>query len=462
MCNKCKENNVKISNPCNNCPPPLTNCGCNVTVGFECVRYNGVDLPYLDVVRGMNGESVLEKVNDALFYLNDEIKYLEVPELPNPAPTPVAPVKVVKGYGTEVVYNGIDTYTVSVSDDFKKELYNKLKEELMAFLIFNIAEANTFERCIQLTDAAQKVVKTLKVATPISESALLSVKLRNTCSGTFTLPQTVIYNANGVTVTLRELTIPSGAQVSPTVDITGTWNGSVGVVPINGKVNNVPLLVDLNVLAQDTYASCIRIAQGSVDTPTNITVLKNGVNNQSVAGITIENTCSVAFTQPEVVVIDEDGLRVVLPSTEIPANGNKVINFNVTGAYRGTKDALNGVVSINGAQHRVNVTVTDHAPIANDVTFNLANRENRFFDATNLQWSDGDGDVLEAIKFSGDVSKIFVVPTSDSAGVAAKSAVVVGTEYAPATKFYFAAPDQNEVSTYQVTYQVKAGGKWSN
>lgn len=333
----------------------------------------------------------------------------------------------------------------------------------MAYLFFNVAEANTFDRCIQITDAAGRAQKTIRVAQPVNESVLLDVKLRNTCSMSFTLPRTVIYNENGVTVTLRELTIPTGQQLSPTVDITGSWNGQVGSVNIDGRVQDVPLLVNLNVLAQEVFANCVRV-HSSTNRAVDITVLKNKPSDFSVYGVTFENTCSIPFTTDEVVVINEDGLRVVLPSVQVPAQGTVRAEYKVTGTYTGNKETISVPnVLVNGLSvGAVTAKVTNTAPVANDVTINLLNRESRFFSAADLIWTDAEQDTLQAMRFTGDVSKIFVVPTSDSNGVAAKTAVVSGTEYGPATKFYFEAPDQNEVHTYQVTYNVKAGGQWSN
>lgn len=333
----------------------------------------------------------------------------------------------------------------------------------MAYLFFNVAEANTFDRCIQITDAAGRAQRTIRVAQPVNESVLLDVKLRNTCSMSFTLPRTVIYNENGVVVTLRELVIPAGQQLSPTVDITGSWNGQVGSVNIDGRVQDVPLLVNLNVLAQEVFANCVRV-HSSTNRAVDITVLKNKPSDFSVYGVTFENTCSIPFTTDEVVVINEDGLRVVLPSVQVPAQGTVRAEYKVTGTYTGNKETISVPnVLVNGLSvGAVTAKVTNTAPVANDVTINLLNRESRFFSAADLIWTDAEQDTLQAMRFTGDVSKIFVVPTSDSNGVAAKTAVVSGTEYGPATKFYFEAPDQNEVHTYQVTYNVKAGGQWSN
>jgi len=459
-----KDSRLVVSNGC--CSQTVVeNCGCKNKTEFSCITYTGQDLEVTDITRGMSGDRVLEAICETLSKLKHEVDMLDLSLLDIDSSVLEA-TKVVAGDGIKVDYDNDSTYKVSLGVDIQgyiDEKINKLKEDLMAFLIFNLREADTFGRCIQITDGNSRAQKTIRVAQPVNESVLLDVKLRNTCSMSFTLPRTVIYNANGVVVTVRELTIPSGQQLSPTVDITGVWNGQVGNVEVNGNVENVPLLVNLNVLAQEVFENCVRV-HSSTNSAVTITSLRNRPNDFSIYGVTFENTCSIPFTTTETVVINENGLRVVLPAVRVPAMGTARVEYKVTGTYTGTKQTINVPnVTVNGLNvGSLTVNITNTAPVANDVTINLANRENRFFSAADLIWTDAEQDTLQAVRFTGNVSRIFVVPTSDSNGVAAKAAVTANTEYGPATKFYFEAPDQNDAHTYQVTYNVKAGGQWSN
>ena len=88
------------------------------------------------------------------------------------------------------------------------------------------------------------------------------------------------------------------------------------------------------------------------------------------------------------------------------------------------------------------------------VTITLANRQNTEVKEVNLDWLDADRDVLQAVRFTGDVSRLF---TDTQRTVP----YVAGTELPPTFTLYYKAPDQDAESTYTLNYDVKAGNEWS-
>ena len=92
MCNKC--NNTK------HCGCEETNiCGCPTKVDLKCLYYDGITLDPLNIIKGMNGEQVLQTIND---YIKYYLTCLE--ETPTVIQSVGNKIEVYKGLSDEYVH----------------------------------------------------------------------------------------------------------------------------------------------------------------------------------------------------------------------------------------------------------------------------------------------------------------------------------------------------------------------
>lgn len=92
MCNKC--NNTK------HCGCEETNiCGCPTKVDLKCLYYDGITLDPLNIIKGMNGEQILQTIND---YIKYYLTCLE--ETPTIISSVGNKIEVYKGLSDEYVH----------------------------------------------------------------------------------------------------------------------------------------------------------------------------------------------------------------------------------------------------------------------------------------------------------------------------------------------------------------------
>ena len=92
MCNKC--NNTK------HCGCEETNiCGCPTKVDLKCLYYDGITLDPLNIIKGMNGEQILQTIHD---YIKYYLTCLE--ETPTVIQSVGNKIEVYKGLSDEYVH----------------------------------------------------------------------------------------------------------------------------------------------------------------------------------------------------------------------------------------------------------------------------------------------------------------------------------------------------------------------
>lgn len=209
----------------------------------------------------------------------------------------------------------------------------------------------------------------------------------------------------------------------------------------------------------DVFADCVKLKSGS----TFVDSIYRGLNytGQTPKTITVVNTCRTAFNLPAqtLFTFTENGstFTATINQTQIPANQEVQIPVIYNGVYNGTENTLTPNITINGSsiQGTVNVLEQDRPPVTQDNTINLPNRTNKELRKTDLIYSDPNNDPITHVRFTGDVSKLF----TDS-GMTTN--YVANTELPIDFVLYFKAPDQDDAHTYEVNYDVKANGVWSN
>jgi len=238
---------------------------------------------------------------------------------------------------------------------------------------------------------------------------------------------------------------------------TGNTNATLNYKIINGNntISNMATLTINYQAIQDTFERCVRTSPAS-GVSNNTTITRNTEVNTTFGGLTFTNNCGTSYTIPEQVLINENGLRVFIPSFTL--NGNQTVTkpYQIVGTYTGSKNTLTGSTNINGTTSTVNVTVNNQntPPTTQDVTINLDNRVNGEIRLSNLVWSDAQNDTIQAVKFTGDVSNLFTNPERTVNYVA-------NTELQPNFVLYHKAPNQDALATYTSQYFVKAGDQWS-
>lgn len=237
---------------------------------------------------------------------------------------------------------------------------------------------------------------------------------------------------------------------------TGDATLTVRAINQNNKESNMANFTIQYQRIADSFERCVRISR-TAGTQSAVTIVRNEPNNNTQFGsLTFTNSCGTSYQIPEQVLINENGLKVFIPAFTL--NGNETVTkpYIVSGTYTGAKSTITGSININGGTDTVTITVQNQntPPVTRDVTRQVANRTNGEIRATDLDWSDAQSDTLQAVRFVGDVSRLFTNPERTTPYVA-------GTELQPNFVIYHKAPDQDPEFTYTFQYNVKAGGQWS-
>lgn len=438
----------------------IEKCGVNTPVNQE---------PTLrDITKkGSSGNITKEEILDN--YLDNEgdkvthIKFLN----PNPGSSFDINIRNNSEYDVWIPiedFNSLDWQVdPSSTATIKVQIKNNKNQEtnLATITLINAQVPDSEQRCICLTSAQTISNINLNYNRNYTNHQIGTLTYKNNCSTPYTINRTLISNIPGLTFSVKGIVGGNQASVTLPVTVTGRVNnttvGASQAISGNtaqscgtGTAFNVTLSGTIS--NNDTYASCVTI--NAFSTTENITK-GVAVNKQSAQSVTFTNNCESTITVPEIVFINENGLKVSIPSFSLP-KGSQTKTISIVGTYTGTKSTITGTQNINGTNATINVTVTDPdtAPVTKDVTINLANRTNTEITRNNLNWEDAQNDALQAVRFKGDVSKLFTNPERTTPYVA-------NTELAPTFTLYFKAPDQDTTSTYTVKYNVKANNKWS-
>ena len=243
------------------------------------------------------------------------------------------------------------------------------------------------------------------------------------------------------------------------IDTSYTQQFGFSIVNDNNEETQVRYVV-LNVSQKaDTYADCIELVTGINYSDS---IIKDYVyTGQSSKTIKVVNNCNTSFVLNSQTLFSEStvGSNFVasIGSTTIPGNTTVDVPVYYNGSYKGDLLSLNYVITINGttANYNINVIIPDVAPVTQDSTIELANRENKIISSTDLIYSDANGDPITNVRFIGDTSKLF----TDSGYT---TQYVSGTELPITFVLYYKAPDQDPSYSYQIQYNVKANGVWSS
>ena len=500
MCNNCNKCRKPRQTPCG-CPEPIEKeCGCvGGTREFKCTIYTGEPLVNIDVNKGYDGDRVLEQIDKAVDQLWDTLDGVtdQIDSIGNGTP-------IYNGLSEDAIHEikslsvseGIElsdeqgTITLSVKKAWLKKEFDKfiressttdyLKEQFNNFLkqsgvLESIKDIranccngqapsyDTPDKCLTVAAGQQTVEGSIVKGRDASAAMFPSVTfdVSPACKGGFNVLETEIINEDGFTLYYPATVVPpnSSTIVIP-VKARGAYNGNLDVIERQHKFkpdSNVYANFRVNV---DTVEKCIKLSDAG-DNALNVThrITKGiPVINETLATVKYTNSCMSDITVPELVFIDEDGIKVSIPSTMVPSNSSMYVTLNINGTYTGNKTQLVGQKVTGTLTNIVTVDVTipaaNQKPVTKPVTITLANRQNTEVKEVNLDWLDADRDALQAVRFTGDVSRLF---TDTQRTVP----YVAGTELPPTFTLYYKAPDQDAESTYTLNYDVKAGNEWS-
>ena len=495
MCNNCNKCRKPRQTPCG-CPEPIEKeCGCvGGTREFKCTIYTGEPLVNIDVNKGYDGDRVLEQIDKAVDQLWDTLDGVtdQIDSIGNGTP-------IYNGLSEDAIHEikslsvseGIElsdeqgTITLSVKKAWLKKEFDKfiressttdyLKEQFNNFLkqsgvLESIKDIranccngqtpsyDTPDKCLTVAAGQQTVEGSIVKGKDTSAAMFPSVTfdVSPACKGGFNVLETEIINEDGFVLYYPATVVPpnSSTIVIP-VKARGAYNGNLGVIERQHKFK-----LDSNVFANfrvnvDTVEKCIKIT-GTDGNALNINsnITKGVTVNQIIGTIRYTNECASEMEVPELVFIDEDGIKVSVPHTVVPANTNKDASIVISGNYIGNKQQIVGRRDNNTVTVNVTIPAANQKPVAKPVTITLANRQNTEVKEVNLDWLDADRDALQAVRFIGDVSRLF---TDTQRTVP----YVAGTELPPTFTLYYKAPDQDAESTYTLNYDVKAGNEWS-
>lgn len=495
MCNNCNKCRKPRQTPCG-CPEPIEKeCGCvGGTREFKCTIYTGEPLVNIDVNKGYDGDRVLEQIDKAVDQLWDTLDGVtdQIDSIGNGTP-------IYNGLSEDAIHEikslsvseGIElsdeqgTITLSVKKAWLKKEFDKfiressttdyLKEQFNNFLkqsgvLESIKDIranccngqtpsyDTPDKCLTVAAGQQTVEGSIVKGKDTSAAMFPSVTfdVSPACKGGFNVLETEIINEDGFVLYYPATVVPpnSSTIVIP-VKARGAYNGNLGVIERQHKFK-----LDSNVFANfrvnvDTVEKCIKIT-GTDGNALNINsnITKGVTVNQIIGTIRYTNECASEMEVPELVFIDEDGIKVSVPHTIVPANTNKDASIVISGNYIGNKQQIVGRRDNNTVTVNVTIPATNQKPVTKPVTITLANRQNTEVKEVNLDWLDADRDALQAVRFTGDVSRLF---TDTQRTVP----YVAGTELPPTFTLYYKAPDQDAESTYTLNYDVKAGNEWS-
>ena len=495
------------------CSKPVLN-GCLEQVDLECTYYTGDKLDPLNIDKGTNGNSIIKIIND---YIKNVLERLEVP--PTRISNIGNKVGIYKDLSDQFIHefkslSGIEGIIINSTNDyieisvdtdwlldnikniFETNIWKVFLEsylqtmfstinfqEFFAEYITNLMTSNKIDIC--------NIIKSCTIdcncedthSPTISSNIVYTVNNRSTINlsqADFTgiysddlnhLPvnikikegnyNNVLYNGSPITTDML-IPISNVNMVTFTgenIDTSYTQQFGFSIVNNNNEETQVRYVV-LNVSQKaDTYADCIKLG---TEVNYSDSIIKDYVyTGQSSKTIKVVNNCSTSFVLNAQTIFSEaaEGSNFVasIGSTTIPGNTTVDVPVYYNGSYKGSLLSLNYTITINGttANYNLNVIIPDVAPVTQDSTIELSNRENTIVSSADLIYSDSNGDQITNVRFIGDTSKLF----TDS-GYTIQ--YISGTELPITFMLYYKAPDQDPLYSYQVQYNVKANGVWSS
>ena len=495
------------------CSKPVLN-GCLEQVDLECTYYTGDKLDPLNIDKGTNGNSIIKIIND---YIKNVLERLEVP--PTRISNIGNKVGIYKDLSDQFIHefkslSGIEGIIINSTNDyieisvdtdwlldnikniFETNIWKVFLEsylqtmfstinfqEFFAEYITNLMTSNKIDIC--------NIIKSCTIdcncedthSPTISSNIVYTVNNRSTINlsqADFTgiysddlnhLPvnikikegnyNNVLYNGSPITTDML-IPISNVNMVTFTgenIDTSYTQQFGFSIVNNNNEETQVRYVV-LNVSQKaDTYADCIKLG---TEVNYSDSIIKDYVyTGQSSKTIKVVNNCSTSFVLNSQTLFSEstEGSNFVasIGSTTIPGNTTVDVPVYYNGSYKGSLLSLNYTITINGttANYNLNVIIPDVAPVTQDSTIELSNRENTIVSSADLIYSDSNGDQITNVRFIGDTSKLF----TDS-GYTIQ--YISGTELPITFMLYYKAPDQDPLYSYQVQYNVKANGVWSS
>ena len=495
------------------CSKPVLN-GCLEQVDLECTYYTGDKLDPLNIDKGTNGNSIIKIIND---YIKNVLERLEVP--PTRISNIGNKVGIYKDLSDQFIHefkslSGIEGIIINSTNDyieisvdtdwlldnikniFETNIWKVFLEsylqtmfstinfqEFFAEYITNLMTSNKIDIC--------NIIKSCTIdcncedthSPTISSNIVYTVNNRSTINlsqADFTgiysddlnhLPvnikikegnyNNVLYNGSPITTDML-IPISNANMITITgenIDTSYTQQFGFSIVNDNNEETQVRYVV-LNVSQKaDTYADCIKLG---TEVNYSDSIIKDYVyTGQSSKTIKVVNNCSTSFVLNSQTLFSEstEGSNFVasIGSTTIPGNTTVDVPVYYNGSYKGSLLSLNYTITINGttANYNLNVIIPDVAPVTQDSTIELSNRENTIVSSADLIYSDSNGDQITNVRFIGDTSKLF----TDS-GYTIQ--YISGTELPITFMLYYKAPDQDPLYSYQVQYNVKANGVWSS
>ena len=495
------------------CSKPVLN-GCHSQTDLGCVYYTGDKLDPLNIDKGTNGNSIIKIIND---YIKNVLERLEVP--PTRISNIGNKVGLYKDLSDQFIHefkslSGIEGIIINSTNDyieisvdtewlldniillfnnqtFKVFLESYLQtmfstvnfQQFFAEYISNLMTSNKIDICniigscnidCNCVDTHSPTLSSNITYTIGNRSSvnLLQTDFTNIYSDELNhLPvnikikegnyNNVLYNGSPITTGML-IPISNANMITITgenIDTSYTQQFGFSIVNDNNEETQVRYVV-LNVSQKaDTYADCIELGTGINYSDS---IIKDYVyTGQSSKTIKVVNNCNTSFVLNSQTLFSEStiGSNFVasIGSTTIPGNTTVDVPVYYNGSYKGSSISLNYAITINGttANYTINVIIPDVAPVTQDSTIELSNRENKIISSTDLIYSDANGDPITSVRFIGDTSRLF----TDSGHTVQ---YVSGTELPITFVLYYKAPDQDPLYSYQIQYNVKANGVWSS
>ena len=212
----------------------------------------------------------------------------------------------------------------------------------------------------------------------------------------------------------------------------------------------------LKIKGIDTIGNCIKVNNTSTYTDT---IIKNQqYNNVSTKSIKVINNCNKAFLlSGKTLFIQQDNLgstfTASINETNIGANATVDIPVYYNGVYKGTDISPVYTFTLNGYNitYNLNINIPDTLGTISAFTITLNNKQNYVFKVLDFtsHYSDVDGDTISSIYFYGNVSNLRYN------NIAYIENTEIPISDIQAGKIVFNAPNQDALSSINISYKVK-------
>lgn len=500
-------------------------CGCPIKLELLCSYYTGDDLTPIGIKRGMDGNEILEKINEyiktlaiqgggtillenvgdgAKVYaglsttLRNKIRsILQSDGILVTEEGNVIRIKADEEWFKELIENHINEewFKIFIQNYFGEEWFNTFLKEMFnesnfknyfSQYITNLIETNQIDIC-QLIEKCQTSENT-----PPSIDGIITYNVGNRQTNFNSFSQSdfvnVYHDSDGDELVSIRIT---GGDLTGFVNHDGTpmvigdiismnqisslkYNAKnqdaaylqtvtyVGKNEINQETQMAQLTFNTAKIA-DTIERCLKLESGR-NYSDSIT-RDQSYNNTSTVKIRVVNSCDTGYTLPAQTLftstVNGGNFSATIPSTVIAANTTSEITVSYAGAFKEVVSSKSFTISINGSNATYTLTIIE--PDVPPVTNNVTlNLANR----TNKTLTKADLNYSDANGIATVTGVRFNESTTGTSRLFTNSGMttvyVWGTEL-PIDTFtlYYKAPDIDAASSYVVTYDVKASGIWS-